>query len=82
MKSIKDWFERHPWLKRALRTFVQTAAGVLAAAVAEASGMLGALDMEAVIVMAVATGLAAVMNLREKPGEEAKDDDRSEPAGI
>lgn len=82
MKKIEQALKGHPWLYRALRTFVQTALGVLAAAVAEASGMLGELDMEAVVVMAVATGLAAVMNLGEKAEEEAKDNDGSEPEGV
>lgn len=80
METIKKWLQSHPWLRRALRTFLQTALGVLAGAVAEASGMLGDVDMEAVIVMAVATGLAAVMNLKEKKEESA--DDGSEPGGV
>jgi len=65
---MKKWLEEHEWVRRALRTFFQTAAGVLAAAVAEASGVVSGMDLEAVIVMAVATGLAAVMNLTGKEG--------------
>ncbi len=82
MKKIKEWMQGHPCLRRALRTFVQTAVGVLAASVAQAAGMLETVDLEAVIVLAVATGLAAVMNLGEKPGEEDEDYDGSEPEGV
>lgn len=60
---MKQWFEKHEWARRALRTFFQAAVGVLAAAIANAAGAVESLDMEAVIVLAVATGLAAVMNL-------------------
>lgn len=60
---MKQWFERHEWARRALRTFFQAAVGVLAAAIANAAGAVESLDVEAVIVLAVATGLAAVMNL-------------------
>lgn len=79
MTKINEWLGRHEWLRRALRTFLQTAAGVLAAAVTEASGALGTLDMEAVVVLAVATGLAAVMNLQAK---EESDHDGSDPGGV
>lgn len=60
---MKKWFEEHEWARRALRTFIQTAVGVLAAAVTEEAGILENMDLEAVIVLAVSTGLAAVMNL-------------------
>lgn len=79
MKKIKNWLGRHEWLRRALRTFFQTAAGVLAAAVAEASGALAAPDVEAAVVLAVATGLAAVMNLQAK---EENGHDGSDPGGV
>lgn len=60
---MKKWFEEHEWARRALRTFFQAAAGVLTAALANVSGVAESLDVEAVIILAVATGLAAVMNL-------------------
>lgn len=60
---MKKWFQEHEWARRALRTFFQTALGVLAAAVVESAGMLENMNLEAVIVLAVSTGLAAVMNL-------------------
>ena len=83
MKKIIQWVRSHSCLHRVLRTFLQTALGVLAGAVAEASGMLGEMDLEAVIVMAVATGLAAVMNLpgAEQTKEEEKNDG-SESGGV
>lgn len=76
---MKQWFQEHEWVRRALRTFFQTAVGVLAAAVAEASGAVSGMDMEAAIVLAVATGLAAVMNLTGKEGETH---DGSDPGGV
>ena len=65
---MKKWFDEHEWARRALRTFFQTAAGVLAAAVTETAGILENVDVEAVIVLAVSTGLAAVMNLSRGEG--------------
>lgn len=59
---MKQWLEEHECLRRALRTFFQTAVGVLAAAVAEAAGVLEDMNIKAVVVLAVSTGLAAVMN--------------------
>lgn len=76
---MKMWFEEHEWVRRALRTFFQTAVGVLAAAVVEASGAMDGMDLEAAIVLAVATGLAAVMNLQKKEGEAH---DGSDPGGA
>ncbi len=83
MKRIKEWLQARPWLRRALRTFLQTALGVLAAALAEHTGALEGAELEAALLLAVATGLAAVMNLGEKPTQkEASGDDGSEPAGV
>lgn len=79
MTTIKNWFREHECLRRALRTFAQTALGVLAAAVVEASGALGGMDLEAAVVLAVSTGLAAVMNLHAK---EEEDHDGSDPGGV
>lgn len=75
---MKAWFEKHECLRRALRTFIQTAVGVLAAAVVEAAGILENIDLEAVIVLAVSTGLAAVMNRAKEDGS----DDGCDPEGI
>ena len=66
---MKKWFEEHECARRALRTFVQAAVGVLAAAVTQAAGIIEDVNVEAVIVLAVSTGLAAVMNMG-KSGDE------------
>ncbi len=55
---MKAWFEQYECIYRALRTFIQSAAGVLAASLADTDTALAP-----VIAVAVATGLAAVMNL-------------------
>lgn len=83
MKKIGEWVRSHNCLHRALRTFIQTALGVLAGAIVEVSGVLGDIDIQAVIVMAVSTGLAAVMNLSgpEQTKEETSDDG-SESGGV
>ncbi len=60
---MKEWFAKHEWARRALRTFLQAAVGVLAAAAADAAGAVESIDAAAVIVLAVSTGLAAVMNM-------------------
>lgn len=75
---MKKWFQEHEWARRALRTFFQTAVGVIAAAVAESAGMLENMNMEAVIVVAVSTGLAAVMNLVK----ESESHDGSDTGGV
>ncbi len=75
---MKQWFQEHEWARRALRTFFQTAIGVLTAAVAESAGVLENMNIEAVIVLAVSTGLAAVMNLAKGDTEH----DGSDPGGA
>ncbi len=65
---MKAWFAKHEWALRALRTFIQAAAGVLAAAATGAAGMTEE-NLQAAVVLAVSTGLAAVMNLG-KDGQE------------
>lgn len=72
---MKHWFETHEWARRALRTFFQTAVGVLAAAVVESAGVLEAMNLEAVVVLAVSTGLAAVMNLAKEDRDYAGSDE-------
>lgn len=57
------------WVKRALRTFVQTAAGYIAVNIAAVDFSETSVTKTAVIgllVSAVASGIAAVMNLREE----------------
>ena len=60
---MKDFFEKHPGLYRAMRTFFQAAVGVVAAAIAGAAGIVEDVNWQAVIVLAVSTGLAALMNM-------------------
>lgn len=60
---MKAWFQEHEWARRALRTFFQSAMGVLAAAVTSAAGGAEDINLQAAIVLAVSTGLAAVMNM-------------------
>lgn len=68
---MKQWFRKHEWAHRALRTFLQAAAGVLAAALTSAAGVTENVNLEAVIILAVSTGLAAVMNMTGNGGDEA-----------
>lgn len=60
---MKSWFQKHDWVRRALRTFMQAAFGVIVAAISSASGVVENINVQAVIVLAFSTGLAAVMNL-------------------
>lgn len=59
---MKTWFSKHDWVRRALRTFLQAAFGVVVAAISSASGVVENINIQAVIVLAFSTGLAAVMN--------------------
>lgn len=74
--------DTHPTLYRVIRTFIQAAVGVLAAAIAQAAGIVDDINWQAVIVLAVSTGLAAVMNLPQKeldiPAEETDTDEEPE----
>lgn len=57
------------WTKRALRTFIQTAVGYIAVNIAAVDFSETSITKTAVIglcVSAVASGIAAVMNLREE----------------
>lgn len=76
---MKAWFQEHECIRRALRTFIQTAAGVLIAAFTEAAGILENVNIEAAIVLAVSTGLAAVMNLAK---EDDAHDDGCDESGV
>lgn len=60
---MKKWFQEHAWANRAVRTFFQAAVGVIAAAVTDAAGVVHDINIQAAIVLAVSTGLAAVMNM-------------------
>lgn len=66
---MKEFFEKHEWLYRALRTFLQAAIGVIAAAIAGASGIVDDINWQGVIVLAVSTGAAALMNAGGTPDE-------------
>ncbi len=65
---MKDFAKNHPALYRAIRTFFQAAVGVIAAAITAASGLVENVEWQAVIVLAVSTGLSAVMNLNDGGG--------------
>ena len=57
------------WIKRALRTFIQTAAGYIAVNIAAVDFTDTSVTKTAVVglaVSAVASGIAAVMNLKEE----------------
>lgn len=66
---MKTFFEKHEWIYRAMRTFFQAAIGVIAAAIAGVSGVVEDINWQAVIVLAVSTGAAALMNIGGKPNE-------------
>ena len=66
---MKEFFQKHEWLYRALRTFFQAAVGVVASAVATACGVVDDVNWQAVIVLAVSTGAAALMNMGGKTDE-------------
>ncbi len=74
--KIVDWIRSHACARNALRTFVQTAVGVLVAAVINAAGVVEDIDISAVIAVAVATGLAAVMNRQR--GQKSDDNEKTE----
>ena len=75
--KIVHWVRGHTCVRSALRTFVQTAAGVLVAAVINAAGVVEDIDVSAVVAVAVATGLSAVMNRNHSS---KNDDDSDEDA--
>lgn len=57
------------WIKRAIRTFIQTAVGYIAVNIAAVDFTDTSITRTAVVglcVSAVASGLAAVMNVREE----------------
>ncbi len=76
--KIHDWLRCHECVRRALRTFVQTAVGVAVAAVINAAGVIDSIDISALVALAVATGLAAVMNREGGIDEEDTEDDGSD----
>lgn len=80
---MKKWLSCHECVRRALRTFLQAAAGVAVAAVINAAGVVSSIDISAVVALAVATGLAAVMN-RGAAAQDREDteDDGSDENGI
>lgn len=83
--NIREWLSCHECLRRALRTFLQAAVGVAVAAVISAAGVVRDIDVSAVIALAVATGLAAVMNRGSgQPADDKEDteDDGSDEDGV
>lgn len=60
---MKEFWKKHQWLYRAMRTFFQAAIGVIAAIIAGASGIVEDVNWQAAIVLAVSTGAAALMNM-------------------
>ena len=88
--DIRKWLSCHECVRRALRTFLQAAVGVAVAAVISAAGVVSKIDVSAVIALAVATGLATVMNrgsgLTGGDKEDTKDDgsnaDGSDEDGV
>ena len=71
---MKDFSKKHPALYRAIRTFFQSAVGVIVAAITAASGVVDKVEWQAVIVLAVSTGLAAAMNLNGGGNDEQTGD--------
>ena len=67
---MKSFFDKHEWFYRAMRTFLQAAIGVVAAAIASVSGVVDDINWQAVIVLAVSTGAAALMNAQGKDDSE------------
>lgn len=77
---MKDLFNREP-VKRALRTFMQTAAGYIAANIAVAvTDMENSNAIKALFAAAVAAGIAAVMNM-ENIDDDLNDDQNGEQNG-
>lgn len=79
MKKVKVYLERHEALRRALRTFVQVALGIVTTAVINALGVLRDVEWQSVIVLAVATGAAAVMNMNTQHPPDSTEYDETEP---
>jgi len=83
--KISEWLSCHECFRRTLRTFLQAAAGVLVAAIVNAAGVVENIDLSAVIALAVATGLAAVMNrehTKEDSDDDGNDEDGSQSGGV
>lgn len=77
---MKDLFNREP-VKRALRTFMQAAAGYIAANIAVAvTDMENNNAIKALFAAAVAAGIAAVMNM-ENIDDDLNDDQHDEQNG-
>lgn len=80
--DMKNWLRCHECVRRALRTFLQTAVGVAVAAVINAAGVVESIDVSAVVALAVATGLAAVMNREKAAEKEDTESDGSDADGV
>lgn len=72
---MKEFFNREP-VKRAIRTFLQAAAGYIAANIAVAvSDMENSHAVKILFASAVAAGIAAVMNIENIDDQGEEDDD-------
>ena len=78
MKKVKVYLERHEALRRALRTFMQVALGIVTTAVINALGVLRDIEWQSVIVLAVATGAAAAMNMNADHPPDSTEYDEAE----
>ena len=67
---MNEFWKKHEMLYRVMRTFFQAAMGVIVAAIANASGIVDDINWQGVIVLAVSTGLAAIMNAQGKDDSE------------
>lgn len=69
---MKNFFENNEWIYRAARTFFQAAIGVVVASIAGASGIVDNINWQGVIVLAVSTGVAALMNINNESSNAGK----------
>lgn len=60
--NIKEIIKKEP-VRRAIRTFIQTAVGAIVAAVTSRAGIVSCAEWKTIILLAVSTGMGAVMNL-------------------
>ena len=73
---MKQWFINHncEWLYRGVRTFLQAAIGVIAAAIVNALNSGVDINWERVIAVAVATGLGVLMNISPSGSDQIESD--------
>lgn len=66
IKEIKSFLKSHETLRRALRTFVQVAVGIIVSAVSERYGLVSGDDWKAIMTLAISSGLATAMNIQKE----------------